>query len=84
MKKEHEEKIIFFFQLLPLIGVWSMTLGMTGFVIYLINLSLQQADVPMAGIGISLVVVPVFWTIAGTFTYLFVGLRRGRKKEGDR
>jgi heme/copper-type cytochrome/quinol oxidase subunit 2 len=82
MKNKYQDKIVFFFQLLPLVGVWCLALGMTGFIIYIIKLAIEQSDVPSAAMGISLVVIPIFWVIAGVFTYVFVGLRRGRKKEG--
>ncbi|MBU1488040.1 hypothetical protein KKH56_08365 [bacterium] len=60
MKKKHEEKIIFFFQLLPLIFVWCMALGINGFVIHIVRLAIKQGDVASIGIVISIIAMTVF------------------------
>jgi hypothetical protein len=39
-------------------------------------------DKPSIAVGISLVAIPLLWTMASVLTYVFVGLKRGRKKEG--
>jgi heme/copper-type cytochrome/quinol oxidase subunit 2 len=80
MNKEFQEKLIFLLQLLPLIGVWCLAIGITLFIVYLIMLAIEQSDVASAAIGVSLVAIPIFWTLVGVFTYVFVGLRRGRRK----
>jgi ABC-type Na+ efflux pump permease subunit len=83
MKNETGDKIVVIFQVLPIIGVWCLALGMSTFVIYLINLAVEQKDVPSAAMGISIVVIPLLLILASVFTYVFVGMRRGRRGAGE-
>ena len=82
MKNGNAGKIISILQLVPVIIVWSIALGFTTFIIYIINLSNALEDKPTIAVGISLVAIPLLWTMASVLTYVFVGLKRGRKKEG--
>jgi hypothetical protein len=84
MKNRGREKIIFLLQLVPLILVWSIALGFTVFIIYIINLSSELKDVTSVAVGVSLVAIPLLLTMASVLTYVFVGLKRGRKKEETR
>lgn len=81
MKNRGGEKIIFLLQLVPVILVWSIALGFSVFIIYLINLSGELKDVTSVAVGVSLVAIPLLLTMASVLSYVFVGLRRGRKKE---
>jgi ABC-type Na+ efflux pump permease subunit len=83
MKNETGDKIISIIQVLPVIGVWCLALGMSTFVIYLINLAVDQKDVPSAAMGISIVIIPVLLTLASVFTYVIIGIRRGRRGAGE-
>jgi hypothetical protein len=40
-------------------------------------------DVPSASVGISIVAIPVFLMGAAILTYVFVGLQRGRRMDGE-
>lgn len=82
MKNGNTGKIISILQLVPVIIVWSIALGFTTFIIYIINLSNTLEDKTSIAVGISLVAIPLLWTMASVLTYVFVGLKRGRKKEG--
>lgn len=81
MKNGNTGKIISVLQFFPLIIAWSIALGFTVFIIYIINLSNALEDKPSIAIGVSLVAIPLLWTMASVLTYVFVGLKRGRKKE---
>ncbi len=55
-------------------------------IVHLVRLSLTLDDVPSASMGISLVAIPVFLTLAGIVTYVITGLvldpeARGRTPE---
>jgi hypothetical protein len=55
--------------------------GISIWIINLLDLSIRLKDVPSATIGISLVAIPVFVTIAGILTYVFIGLQRGNSRD---
>ncbi|HSR67906.1 MAG TPA: hypothetical protein VLU25_08180 [Acidobacteriota bacterium] len=67
-------------QLASLGGIWVFVLGISYWIVHLIGLARQWHDVPSASIAISIVAIPVFWTGAGVLTYVFFGLRRGRRR----
>jgi len=68
-------------QLFSLLGIWVFVLGISGWILHLIQLALRLNDVPTASVGISIVAIPVFITGASVLTYVFIGLRRGRREE---
>ncbi|OGU30796.1 MAG: hypothetical protein A2X67_07245 [Ignavibacteria bacterium GWA2_55_11] len=74
------ERLIFFFQLSSVLLIWLFVIAITLWISRLIVLSLELNDAPGASVAISLVAIPVFMTLAGILTYVFVGLQRGKKK----
>ncbi len=54
--------------------------GIITWITHLIRTAWRLGDVPSASIGISLVSIPIFLTMAGVILYVFVGLRRDRGK----
>lgn len=80
-------KWIFVTQVASVSLIWIMVVGIVVWVINLILLSLELHDVPGASVGISIVALPVFITLAGVLTYVFVGLQKGKRRsntsEGD-
>jgi hypothetical protein len=75
------KKIIFIMQIISLSLIWIFVAGISVWILNLLNLSLTLGDVPSATIGISLVAIPVFVTIATVLTYVFVGLQRGNSQD---
>ena len=60
--------------------MWIFVLGIAFWIINLLKLSLELDDAFGASVGISLVAVPVFVTLAGVLTYVFVGLQREARR----
>lgn len=75
------KKIIFIMQVISISLIWIFVAGISVWILNLLNLSLKLGDVPSATIGISLVAIPVFVTIATVLTYVFVGLQRGNSQD---
>jgi hypothetical protein len=73
-------RILYFFQVLSLLGIWVFVLGVSTWIIRLIWIAHRLNDMPGGSLAISVVAIPVFLTGATVLTYVFVGLRRGREK----
>lgn len=82
-KKNNKDRNINFIQGLTLILIWFLASGMTALFINLVNVSYQVDDHQSASVAISIIAVVIFWVLAGILTYVFVGLHRGIKKEGE-
>ena len=76
-------KIIEVFQIVSLSLIWLLFTGIAVWIVTLIRESLKLHDAPDASVGISIVAIPVFFTLASVLTYVFVGLRKGRKEESE-
>ena len=74
--KSPQDKIIFVAQVLSVSLIWVFVIGIGVWIANLISLSLELNDVPGASVGISIVAIPVFCTIAGILTYVFIGLQK--------
>lgn len=72
--------IIFIAQLISLSLIWIFVIGIAVWIINLILLSIELDDAPGASIGISIVAIPVFFTLAGILTYVFVGLHKEKNR----
>lgn len=64
--------------------IWVLFSGIAVWILNLIKESLRLHDAPDASVGISLVAIPVFFLLASVLTYVFIGLRRGRKEDAER
>jgi hypothetical protein len=73
-------KIISALQVLSLSLIWVLVVLIGTWVVNLLQLSHELRDVPSATIGISIIAVPVFVTIASVLTYVFVGLHKEKGK----
>ena len=83
MHKESEPKWIFALQVASVSAIWVFVLGISYWIVHLLRLSHRLHDVPSASVGISIVAIPVFLTGAGVLTYVFIGLRRGRRSSDE-
>ncbi len=78
------KKTIEALQVLSISLIWVLFTGIAIWIVTLIRESLRLHDAPDASVGISIVAIPVFFTLASVLTYVFIGLRRGRKEESER
>lgn len=69
-------RVIFTAQLLSVVLMWVFVISISVWIANLITLSLQLNDMPGASVAISVVAIPVFITLAGVLTYVFVGLQK--------
>jgi presenilin-like A22 family membrane protease len=71
-------RYIFILQVVSISLIWIFVSSITWWIIRLISVSLKLHDAPDASVGISIIVIPVFITLASVLTYVFVGLQRHR------
>ena len=83
MTTNREPRWIFLLQVASVALMWVFVLGISAWILHLLNLSHELQDVPTASVAISIVAIPVFMTGASVLTYVFVGLQRGREKGSD-
>jgi hypothetical protein len=74
-------KWITFLQFLSIMLMWAFATAILIFVPWLVVVSLRWHDALNWTLAISLVMTPVYLTVAGTLTYVFIGLRRGAPKD---
>ena len=74
--KKLNSRLIFFLQIASLSWIWIFVGGVTWWIIRLIIISISLNDAPNASVLISIVVIPVFISLATVLTYVFVGLQR--------
>lgn len=70
------DPVIFIAQVLSLGVMWLFVIGIALWIANLISLSLEWNDSIGATLGISLIAIPVFATLASVLTYVFVGLQK--------
>lgn len=83
MSSGRTQQLIFALQIASVAMMWGFVLSISVWIIHLLDLSQELHDVPSASFGISIVAIPVFLTGASVLTYVFVGLRRGQRDEGE-
>ncbi|MBI4549172.1 MAG: hypothetical protein HY707_14415 [Ignavibacteriae bacterium] len=69
-------KLILIAQIISVALIWVFVAGISVWIVNLLLLSLELHDVPGASVGISIVAIPVFLSLAGVLTYVFVGLQK--------
>ncbi|RMF56736.1 MAG: hypothetical protein D6748_12875 [Calditrichaeota bacterium] len=74
-------KLLFTLQVISLVLIWVLFTGIAIWIGNLLFLSHRLHDAPSATIGISIVAVPIFFTLASVLTYVFWGLQKDRKEE---
>ncbi len=74
-----DKKFIFVLQISSMAYIWVFVLGVTVWIIHLIVKAYELQDAFDASLGISIVAIPVFLSLAVLLTYVFVGLQRGRE-----
>ena len=74
--KPNQQKSVFLAQVVSVSLIWVFVIGIGIWIANLISLSLELHDVPGASVGISIVAIPVFCTLASILTYVFIGLQK--------
>ena len=64
--------------------IWLLFIGIATWIVSLIRESLRLHDAPDASVGISIIAIPVFFTLASILTYVFIGLKKGRRGDSER
>ena len=75
------KKMIESLQILSISLIWLLFTGIAVWIVNLIVVSLKHHDAPDASVAISIIAIPVFFLLASVLTYVFIGLRKGRKEE---
>jgi hypothetical protein len=70
-------------QFISIFLMWAFAAGLLAFVVWLVLVAVRWQDALNWTLAISLVMTPVYLTVAGTLTYVFIGLRRGAPKEDE-
>lgn len=78
------KKTIEVLQVISISLIWVLFTGIAVWIVNLIKESLRLRDAPDASVGISIVAIPVFFILASVLTYVFIGLRKGRKEDPER
>jgi ABC-type dipeptide/oligopeptide/nickel transport system permease component len=72
------ERVIEILQLCTMAVMWIFAASITLWVLQLARVAYSLKDAFTASVGISMIAIPVFWTLAAILTYTFFGLRRTR------
>lgn len=71
-----QKKIIELAQLISFLTMWIFVIGIVVWIINLISISIDLHDQPGVSLGISLIAIPVFVTLAGILTYAYFGFKK--------
>ncbi len=71
-----QKKIIAAAQLVSFLLMWVFVIGITIWIINLIIISVDLHDVPGVSLGISIIAIPVFITLASILTYAYFGFKK--------
>ncbi len=80
-KTKRFQDIVSMAQIMSVSLIWVLVVSVTIWLAHMLRFSIELKDVPGFSVGISLIAVPIFWTLAGVLTYVFVGLRRNRTQD---
>lgn len=78
-RRDGYRRIIGTLQLLSIVLMWTFLSAIVTWVINMVRVSRSLSDALTASVGISLVAIPVYSLVASILTYVFFGLRRGRR-----
>jgi hypothetical protein len=74
------DRLIFIAQIASILLIWLFVILISIWIVNLLLLAIELNDVPGASVGISIVAIPVFLTLACILTYVFVGLQREKRR----
>jgi uncharacterized membrane protein YhaH (DUF805 family) len=70
-------------QFLSIFLMWAFAASVLLLIVWLVLVAARWHDALNWTLAISLVMAPVYLTVAGTLTYVFIGLQRGARKTGE-
>jgi predicted lysophospholipase L1 biosynthesis ABC-type transport system permease subunit len=70
---------IFTLQVLSILLMWAFLGGAIAWMVNVVGVALTLGDALTASVAISLIAVSVYTLVASVLTYVFFGLRRGRR-----
>jgi len=73
------DKIIYWLQVSSVSYIWVFVIGVAIWIFNLISVAHKHDDALNASVAISIVAIPVFFTLAAILTYVFIGLQKDRK-----
>ncbi len=73
---------VFALQIASVAMIWVFVIGISTWILHLLQLSRRLDDIPHASLAISMLAIPVFLLGASVLTYVFLGLRLGREGIG--
>jgi len=79
--KKYLSRPIFIMQTFSLVLIWFLFIGVALWVSNLVKLSIFWHDQTGISISISLVALPIFFTLASVLTYVFIGLHKEEKEK---
>ncbi len=71
-----QKKIIAIAQLASFLLMWIFVIAITIWIINLLTISVELNDVPGVSLGISIIAIPVFVTLACILTYAYFGFKK--------
>jgi hypothetical protein len=71
-----QKKIIAAAQLVSFLLMWFFVIAITIWIINLLTISVELNDVPGVSLGISIIAIPVFITLASILTYAYFGFKK--------
>jgi amino acid transporter len=71
-----QKKIIAIAQLVSFLLMWIFVIAITIWIINLLTISVELNDVPGVSLGISIIAIPVFITLASILTYAYFGFKK--------
>lgn len=77
------DHVIHFLQYCSVSVMWVFSAAITLWVLQLARVAFSLKDAITASMGITLIILPVYWALAAILTYTFFGLRRARASSED-
>ncbi len=74
-----KNKVIFIAQLCSLLLMWIFVISIALWILNLILVALDLNDAPGISLAISIVAIPIFFTLASILTYVFVGFHKAKR-----
>lgn len=71
-------------QMVSIALMWAFAIGISVFVPWLVFVAARWNDALNWSLTISIIMMPVYLTVAGVLTYVYFGLQRGLREDGGR
>lgn len=75
-----QSKLVTTLQFISIGLIWLFVLSLDSWIISLLFVAKKLNDAINASVGIGIVAIPLFLTIASVLTYVFIGLRRNAEE----